>query len=93
MAEENPKIPSPTDYQKRLKNLLYFLRRDYTSLNDGRNCKRERTLCTLTKELDTHYKETGIKEYKQVREKALIKYSEIVMNCKRHGSRYGGLKE
>jgi hypothetical protein len=86
-------IPTPQYYQKRLKNLLFFLAKDYSSLTKGNHSPREEKLCLITKELDNHYKETGIKEYKQVKEKALIRYSEIVMNCKCHGSRYGGLSE
>jgi hypothetical protein len=93
MSENLNDIPSPFDYQKRLKNLLFFLQRDYSSLVNGRNSEREKKLCAITKELDFHYHQTKNSGYKKVKEQALIRYSEIVMNCKRHGSRYGGLKE
>ena len=89
MDKELGPIPTPRYYQKRLKNLLFFLQKDYTSLTKGSHCKRERKLCEITRELQTHYENTRDEGYKKVKENALLRYSEIVMNCNRQGSNYG----
>jgi len=77
------------DFKKRINNCLVNLKKEYRNFTNGRGSEPEIELCKITKELGVLYKETKNKRYLEIKNNALIDYSNIVLRCNEDGSNYG----
>jgi hypothetical protein len=87
-------ILSPNEFKKKLENNIFFLKKEYgVSLTNGRHSVQEKRFCKTLQEIEEAFKITKDPQYREIKNDAKLKYSNLVVNCKKHGSRYGGLKE
>jgi hypothetical protein len=77
------------EFRFKINNCLVNLKKEYKNLTNGRGSLPEMELCSITKQLTELYKTTKDKIYLQMKDNALIDYSNIVLRCNKDGSNYG----